>query len=218
VTIRGLLLAKMAGFGLGWLLRPWVGSLYVSYEILGVRAIPRAPAVPVIYVLWHEVLMLPATRHARVAMPIISRSFDGEVAFRLVRSLRGHAIRGSTDHHGKYRGGWSVLCEILERGKNASIAVVLDGPVGPSRRASRGAVVLAARTGMPVVPVGIGYSACRHVGHPDRRMALPFPFCRAVVVIGKPLCPAGEDLRSDLHRLQVAMDETQARAESLARR
>jgi lysophospholipid acyltransferase (LPLAT)-like uncharacterized protein len=73
----------------------------------------------------------------------------------------------------------------LEQGHSAGLAV--DGPLGPYRVVKPGALVLAQRTGHPIVPVGI--ASAWHITLKKRwdRYALPLPFTRAAICIGEPI-------------------------------
>ena len=61
-----------------------------------------------------------------------------------------------------------------------------DGPKGPRRKCQFGAVYLASRTGLPIVPVGFGYSRCWRADNWDR-FALPLLFSRVRGVSAHPV-------------------------------
>ncbi len=77
------------------------------------------------------------------------------------------------------------MVDELQRGHNAVLAV--DGPLGPYHVVKSGALVLAQRTGHPIVPVGI--ASAWHITLTKRwdRYALPLPFTRAAICIGEPI-------------------------------
>jgi lysophospholipid acyltransferase (LPLAT)-like uncharacterized protein len=162
---------------------------------------------PVIYAVWHaRILMVPwlnarlvRTRGARTVRVLTSRSRDGELVARWVRHFGLRVVRGSSS-----RGGAEALRALsaaLRAGED--VAVVPDGPRGPSERVQPGVLVLAALTGAPVVPFGFAARPARRLASWDRFM-VPLPFARAAVVFGKPLAIARdaerETARADLER------------------
>src|SRR5262249_27404667 len=69
----------------------------------------------------------------------------------------------------------------IDVGSRAHLAVIPDGPRGPRRHVEQGLIYLAARTGMPIIPVGIGYRKPWRLPTWDK-FAIPRPFteCRAL--------------------------------------
>lgn len=80
-------------------------------------------------------------------------------------------------------------------------------------------VYLAARTGLPIVPVGFGFANAWRARSWDR-FALPKPFSDVWAVTGEPIVVPADVSRADLEtyrcRVQQAMDEVTAAAERLA--
>jgi lysophospholipid acyltransferase (LPLAT)-like uncharacterized protein len=159
-------------------------------------------------------LFLPAYTHVQAATVLVSRHRDGELIAQLLRMLRGHAIRGSTD-----RGGVAALRQMMRHSRYRHLALAVDGPRGPRRVIPPGAIYLASRTGMPIIPVGMAYSACWRANSWDRT-AVPKPFSRARLVLAGPIevpPDAGRDaIESRRLHVQAVMDQVQSRAESLA--
>jgi lysophospholipid acyltransferase (LPLAT)-like uncharacterized protein len=165
-------------------------------------------------------LLIPAFTHGGLISPLISRSADGEMITEVVRLFGGEAIRGSTNHDGRNRGGAGALREMIRHGRKRHIAVTLDGPVGPLRRVPPGVIVLASRAQMPIIPLGIAPARGRSFGKGARIICLPAPFCRAWVVAGKPIDVPGnlnrQDRAEQVRLVQAAMDDVQTRAEAYA--
>ncbi|MBN1316052.1 MAG: hypothetical protein JXA42_11305 [Anaerolineales bacterium] len=67
-----------------------------------------------------------------------------------------------------------------------------DGPDGPSRVPKPGVSFLAAKTGAPVLPVGVYTNTSYEIRRWDR-YALPFPFSRITITIGAPLTVAPDE-------------------------
>jgi lysophospholipid acyltransferase (LPLAT)-like uncharacterized protein len=145
---------------------------------------------PLIYGVWHgRILIVPwlnarfrrtdGARHVRV---LASRSRDGELVAAFVRRFGLDVVRGSSS------GGGAAALRELARAVQAGddVAVVPDGPRGPSCRAQAGIVSLAAATGAPIVPLGVAARPARRLASWDRFM-VPAPFARCAVVFGAPV-------------------------------
>lgn len=101
-----------------------------------------------IYALWHAQQLALTVRHRNESIAVIvSQHRDGEIISRMVERLGYRTIRGSST-----RGGSEALREFTRAASEHSLAITTDGPQGPARRCKPGAVLAAARTGLPVVP------------------------------------------------------------------
>ncbi len=203
------------------LIRGWMSTLRFRFIIDDDRTVPHLAPRPVIYVFWHEMLLLPAYTHTGVATPLISRGTDGDVIDRVVQRFGGRAIRGATDHSGKDRGGRAALRTMIRSGEAGHLAIPMDGPVGPRRVVGHGTVVLASHTGMPIVPIGMAVGAGLLVGPRAMPVTIPMPWTRAWMVAGKAIEVPPDLSRRDrgrhAARVQAGIDEVQARAERLAK-
>src|SRR5882672_4430331 len=102
-----------------------------------------------IYAAWHECIYLGVYfwRGRRIVY-MTSRSFDGEYIARFLQRFGFGAVRGSSS-----RGGPRALIEMtrLVR-KGIQVGFTVDGPRGPCHVAQPGAVLLAKKTGQPILP------------------------------------------------------------------
>lgn len=130
-----------------------------------------------VYAFWHEALLAPVKFKARVRV-LISKHADGELIARVCRCLGIGVVRGSTN-----RGGGGALVELWDCSRRSHLVFTPDGPRGPRRKVQPGLVMLAARSGLPVVPVGIGFSRAWRARSWDRT-AVPKPFSTCVYVAG----------------------------------
>ena len=155
---------------------------------------------------WHDRVFL-ATYYfrGRGIVVMTSRSFDGEYIARFIRRFGYGAARGSST-----RGGVGALVEmarLVRAGCPAGFTV--DGPRGPRHVAKTGAVLLAKRTGQPVLPFAVNAERFWEVPSWDR-FQVPAPFTRALVRIGAPIyVPADADdraLEEKREELQRALD------------
>ena len=207
---------RCTAFAAYGLLRLWLGSLDCRVVFESDESDPDSRETPALYALWHEGLLVPSYTHPRSVIPLISRSADGELITQIMRYSGGDAIQGSTDRKKRSHGGREAVWKLLRAGRQRSLAITVDGPVGPARVASRGNVVIAAKLGMPVIPAGIGISRYVEIGPKGRRIRFPWPFARAWVLLGRPLTIGRSDLEGQRQKVQDALDAIQARADALA--
>jgi lysophospholipid acyltransferase (LPLAT)-like uncharacterized protein len=174
---------------------------------------------PLIYAVWHgRILMVPwlnarfrRTEGARSVRVLASRSRDGELVAAFVKRFGLEVVRGSSS-----RGGAEAL-RALARAVRAGqdVAVVPDGPRGPSCHAQAGIVSLAAATGAPIVPLGVAARPARRLRSWDRFM-VPAPFARCAVVFGAAVAVGRHDDREAVRAaVEGALQEATACADRL---
>ena len=123
---------------------------------------------------------------------LIAPGRDGDWATEVVEALGGRVVRGATET-GRRPGARSASFATCPETTDP-LALVVDGPLGPSGVAKGGAVVCAARTGRPLRPLGAAARRALVVTRSWSKIWLPLPFSRVVVVVGEPLpVPAGLD-------------------------
>jgi len=169
-----------------------------------------------IYSIWHEKLLLPAARFGGPDLAaLISSHADGQILGGLITAMGMEMVLGSTT-----RGGIEAVRQLIRpdvRWKH--LAITIDGPRGPRRVVQPGVIYIASRTGMKIVPSGVGYCRPWRMKSWDR-FAVPRPFSRARCVIGIPMAvPAGlrsAALEEQRWILQAEMDRLNAAAEGWA--
>ena len=206
MKLRNRILIRTLGFVIAWVVRLWIGTLLYRYRPLGLNFDPhrRGLRERYIYAFWHENMLLLAYQYARPDIHVlISRHADGQLIAEVCRHLGFRTVRGSTT-----RGGAEALLQMTHLGRTSHLAITPDGPRGPRRTVQIGLAYLAARTGMPVVPVGIGFSKAWRLRSWDR-FALPKPWTTSVTVTEDAIdVPAGADralLEEYAERIQTAM-------------
>lgn len=207
--------------GLGLRLGHWVllalGSTWrIRHGGRARVAAARMRRGPVLYCFTHGVLLpLAYTHRGRGIRVLISESRDGEVITRVVERLGFRTVRGSTS-----RGGLRALAELVARAREGSdLAVTPDGPRGPRGSAEPGAVLVGAKAGIPLVPVGVASPGAWRANSWDRFL-VPRPFARVFVVYGAAieLAPADAARAEEVSRnLENAMAAAEAEAEAWAR-
>ncbi len=189
---------------------------YKALEQLVVMPPQPEPAPRMLYMLWHETLLVPLTHYAcPMVSTLVSNHADGQLLANFVQNLGLSAIRGSTN-----RGGMQAVREIIRDVSGCRhLAITPDGPRGPRRIVQPGAVYLAAKTGMLLAPLGVGLRSCWRAKSWDR-FAVPKPYTRAKVVSGKvfeiPKKVRTEDLEHYAALAQAELDRVTSIAEHWA--
>ena len=179
---------------------------------------------------WHEgILIMPSgwlrsirqwpERHKRVAM-MSSLSPDGQAMVSAVRHLDLDSILGSSANKkkaNKDKGGLRAIADASRRLKEGGmVCMTVDGPRGPRRIASAGAISICQRSGAAIVPYGLALKPAPRLNSWDR-FILPPPFGRGAIVFGPPIdCPRDARLEDLQQALQAGMDAATRRAEELA--
>lgn len=140
---------------------------------------------------------------------LIAPGRDGDWATEAVEAFGCRVVRGATE-----RGGSTALARLL-RGlpeDDGPLALVVDGPLGPTGVAKGGAVVCAARTGRPLRPLGAASRRAIVVSRSWSKLWIPLPFSRVVVVVGEPLRVPAELDRAARERLAAELTARLAEA------
>ena len=161
-----------------------------------------------IYTFWHNRVFLATYfwRRRRIVV-MTSRSFDGEYIARFIQRFGYGASRGSST-----RGAIGALVEMVRLMRaGCPAAFTIDGPKGPRYVAKMGAVLLAKKTGNPILPFTITAERFWEVKKSWDGFQVPKPFTRARVEIAAPIfvrSDAGEtELNAKRDELQRALEE-----------
>ncbi len=162
-----------------------------------------------IIALWHDRIFAGVwyLRDRGLAV-LTSKSKDGEYIARFLTRFGFGAIRGSSS-----RGGVRGLVEMIRlMREGVPMAFTVDGPRGPRYVAKSGPVMLAKKTGNPILPFVIECSSYWTINSWDK-LQIPRPFARAKVIYGEPIfVREGEDVEEMRHELQTALDDLNCRA------
>jgi lysophospholipid acyltransferase (LPLAT)-like uncharacterized protein len=170
-----------------------------------------------IYTFWHNRIFAAIHFWQRRGIVVMtSRSFDGEYIARFIQRFGSGAARGSST-----RGGTTALVEmkrLLRLGYGA--AFTIDGPKGPRYVAKMGGILLARKTGQPILPFTI---TARHFWEARKswdRTQAPLPFTRALVDIAPPIFVSAdankEEMEAKREELQAVLDELDRRGRDWA--
>ncbi len=197
VALRGGV--RLAASGLRLLHRTW------HIERQGVE---RFFLSPVIVAFWHGDLLVGASEALwsgrQDFATLTSRSRDGEIAAALARRVRVTPLRGGTS-----RGQVEAL-RSMERwlAQNGSLVIAVDGPRGPRGVVKSGIVLLASRSGVPIVPAAA-------IAPPDKiwrfrswdRMWVPKFGCSFRVVFGNPISVPKDVTREELENYRQRLEQ-----------
>jgi len=183
------------------LLRMLLGSLRVTVSGEEERNAAVEEHGSVVFCTWHNQLLYPTyhERHTDGAA-VISQHADGELIARVVKRLGPGVVRGSTT-----RGGARALVKLVRLARDGKcVALTPDGPRGPRYVVQPGAVYIAQKAGIPVVPIAFASERYWEFRSWDR-FRVPKPFSRAHLVYGEPIhIPAKLDAAAaETHRLRV---------------
>jgi lysophospholipid acyltransferase (LPLAT)-like uncharacterized protein len=217
MKIRNAAVLRVLGFFVGLLVKLWVGTLRYRYRPLGRYCAPyrKGATQRWLYAMWHEALLVPAFWYSDCnGSVMISQHGDGEMITAVCRVLRIRVVRGSTT-----RNASGALRQMVRAAETGHLILTCDGPRGPRQKVQPGLVYLAARTGTPIVPIGMGFARAWRARSWDR-FAVPLPFSAVWAVTGEPVFVPANASRADLElytrRVQQAMDEATATAQRLA--
>ena len=208
LTIRAadlifFLLIKLIGRTVRWQVEGWENWKAASSE----GQIP-------IYTLWHNRVFLATYFWQRRRIVVMtSQSFDGEYIARFIQRFGYGAARGSST-----RGGIGALVEMVRLMRAGSpTAFTIDGPKGPRYVAKMGALLLAKKTGHPVLPFTITAKSFWTAKKSWDHAQVPKPFTRVRVEIAPPIYvpPDADDglLEAKRDVLQHALDTMNERGE-----
>lgn len=169
-TLGGLLLRVL---GLTWRVRREGNEAFDAM---------RARNEPFIVVFWHGEIVPITWIHRRSGFaPLISRHADGEVIARIVEGLGYRTVRGSTT-----RGGVRALLETAQYVNDGiTVGFTPDGPRGPRHVFAPGALIVAQRTGRPIIALGATASRAWHLKSWDRHL-VPKPFATVTIRYSEP--------------------------------
>lgn len=168
--------------------------------------IERAGKIPV-YTFWHDRMFLGTYFFRRRGIIVMSsQSFDSEYTARVIQRFGYGAVRGSST-----RGGIRALTRMIRLMKEGlPMGFTLDGPKGPPYVAKSGAILLAKKSGNPIMPFVVEAKKFWRLKSWDK-LQIPKPFTRARVIIAEPLyVPAdadNEEVENKRLELQLRLDE-----------
>ncbi len=174
-----------------WLIRSICPTM--RFEVLGWQHAQRTydAGQPIIYAFWHRTLVAALWWwRDRGVVVMNSTNFDGQWTRKLVERYGYSTAQGSST-----RGGLRGLIDMARRLKEGrDAAFTIDGPRGPCFVAKPGPVMLARRTGFPVVVFHASYDRAWALEKTWDQLQIPQPFSRCLIAIAPPIhVPADAD-------------------------
>jgi lysophospholipid acyltransferase (LPLAT)-like uncharacterized protein len=189
----------------------------LRYEVLGWQHAERlhASRKRCVFAFWHRVI-IPVAWWARNRGIVVmnTTAFDGQWTRKVIEWLGFGTAQGSSS-----RGGLRGLAVMAKRlGEGLDCAFTIDGPRGPRYIAKPGPVMLARKTGCPVVVFHIGVDRGKTFERTWDHFLLPKPFARAVILFAPPIfVPADasvDGLEAKHAEMQRALERVRDIAES----
>ncbi|PIE35435.1 hypothetical protein CSA56_04185 [candidate division KSB3 bacterium] len=201
---------------------PYVGKLYFLFIektsrriVVGQEQIeslkPEHPRG--IYVTWHEQALIGIlVIRQRGMVALTSQSRDGEYLSRFMKVMGIETVRGSSS-----RGGLKGILQLSKAVKEkGDVTIIADGPRGPARECKAGVVMLAKRSGTPIIPSVALIDPCKRVNSWDR-MRIPYPFSNFLVIYGEPFFVPDtlkkDEMQAYQARIKLALDTLTREAE-----
>ncbi|WP_417912107.1 lysophospholipid acyltransferase family protein [Candidatus Electronema sp. TJ] len=156
----------------------------------------------VFYMLYH------LRRYPGVAM--VSASKDGEYIARVAGLLNFETVRGSSHRFGVR--ALKGMVDHVRQGKHAGI--VADGSQGPALKAQPGAILVAAKSGAPIMPIAWAAKRYKAFNSWDRTV-IPLPFSPMILEYGELIWVApeltAETLEQQRQQLENALNSMRRR-------
>jgi lysophospholipid acyltransferase (LPLAT)-like uncharacterized protein len=166
-----------------------------------------------LYGSWHEDIVVGsvAKSYSKICT-MASYSRDGEVAARMCQLLGYKIVRGTCDR------GWREAFEkmIIYATQGWNLGLTVDGPKGPRHEVKPGIIKLGKEAGIQLLP-SVANAQKKYVFEKSwDKLWIPYPFTRAVVIIGDPISLEGADTMEALEEKRVefhrALDALKAKA------
>ncbi len=132
-----------------------------------------------VFVCWHETIATLVPKWAWCDLTLlVSQHRDAEWLNQFAGRIGFKMTRGSST-----RGGPAALRRLRRIGMHSSLVFTPDGPKGPRRKMAPGALYVASKLQMPIVPVGVGVRYVRRLNTWDK-FVVPFPGSKVRVIFG----------------------------------
>ncbi|MEO7932082.1 MAG: lysophospholipid acyltransferase family protein [Chthoniobacterales bacterium] len=163
------------------------------------------PSGPAICIVWHNrilgLVIAGFPRTGLVPMTVLtSPSRDGELLAQVMHQFGLQSVRGSS----KKRGA-AALLELREHFRaGRTLIITPDGPRGPIYTLSPGVLLLAQKTGAPILKTHVAFSNSRRLKSWDR-FHIPLPFSKVTIRIepGEVFLPTHSSEEFELQRVRL---------------
>ncbi len=188
----------------------------IRFDILGGKIAGRdyrPDLSPNVYAFWHRCIIAGTWYFRnRNAVLLNTTNFDGQWTRRVIERLGYQTAQGSSTRGGLR--GLAVMAQRLDEGVDA--AFTIDGPRGPRYIAKPGPVMLARRSGRPIILFHIGLERAWTLQKTWDLFQIPKPFTRAVLFIAPPLVVPEDTDREGLEQKHQDMQKILERLRDVA--
>ncbi len=184
-------------------------------EVLGWQHAERthASGKRCIFAFWHRVI-IPVAWWARNRGIVVmnTTAFDGQWTRKVIEWLGFGTAQGSSS-----RGGLRGLAVMAKRlGEGLDCGFTIDGPRGPRYVAKPGPVMLARKTGCPVVVFHIGVDRGKTFEKTWDHFLIPKLFARTVMLFAPPIYVPADASVADLEAKHAEMQRALERVRDIA--
>jgi hypothetical protein len=158
----------------------------LRYEVLGWQHAEQVhiSGKRIIWAFWHRIILPIVWWHRHHGVVVLNTTaFDGRWTRKVIEWLGFGTAQGSSSRGGLR--GLAVMAKRLEEGVDC--AFTIDGPRGPRYIAKPGPVMLARKTGCPIIVFHIGVDRGKTFTKTWDHFLLPMPFAHAVILFGPPI-------------------------------
>ena len=139
-----------------------------------------------VFAIWHDELFAPTYLHRdEGVVAVVSSSNDGEILARVMQRLGYGMARGSSSRQG-LRALLNAMKQIASGSNGRHVVLTVDGPRGPRHQAKPGAIYIASKAGIPIMPVRVRVNRAKIFTKAWDRFKLPLPGARCEVIYGEP--------------------------------
>jgi lysophospholipid acyltransferase (LPLAT)-like uncharacterized protein len=173
---------RSGGFLLSRFIFYWMRTLDYRLYYYDRSVDPARPEFrgPVIFIMWHEYVLVPFHLRKRSHLGILaSRHRDAEWLSQMALMNGFQVFRGSSG-----RGGVGAMKAMFNQSDTSGLVLTPDGPRGPRREMAPGAIFLASKLQIPLIPVGFGYSNPWRNKRSWDQFPIPKPGSRSRIILG----------------------------------
>jgi lysophospholipid acyltransferase (LPLAT)-like uncharacterized protein len=186
--------------------------LTATIRIVTYREVPLLEGEAYVYCFWHNKQLLPICtlrEHGSKQVALVSPSRDGDILSCWLQKYGFEVVRGSSSRQGIR--SLAQLIKFVHEGY--SVGITPDGPRGPLHQVKPGAVYLAQKTGVQIIPVGIAYTRKWLLKKTWDVYEIPKPFSKAFLYMGAPMYAIG-DIEIVQQQLQQNLQAAEEKAAS----
>lgn len=186
-----------------WLMRLWFGTCRVTAHNDAVLPSERGEGHNVLASFWHySIIYILYYLRKYPATVMVSASRDGEYIARLAKEFGYNSVRGSKNNKGPE--ALKGMLRAVKAGDNG--AVVADGSQGPAREAQPGALLVASKTGRPIVPMVWSASKYFTINSWDKTV-VPKPFSNIDIYFGEPIYLPNKVSAEELEQYRCLLED-----------